>query len=118
MASSQSGETIGTVRSALHQAICEQSFAIASETNPEIIERATAAKDACEQLDYELASAGSAHILVNELTLRVPHAATLNVVQAGAGVCAANRTAWKLATETDVHRPVVNFSFLSCTIQQ
>ena len=76
MASSQSGETIGTVRSALHQAICEQSFAIACETDPAIIERATAAKDACEQLDHELANAGSAHILVNELTLRVPHAAT------------------------------------------
>ena len=73
MASSQSGETIGTVRSALHEAISQQTAYLSQATGSRFTS-AFAARDACEALDRELALTGT-HVIVNQLQLKVPQAA-------------------------------------------
>jgi len=72
---SSSGESAATVLTALHQAIAEQSRFIETSCDVDAIGRASAAKDACEELCASLASC-QAHDILQELTFKTPAAAS------------------------------------------
>ena len=72
---SSSGESAGTVLTALHQAISEQNIFIDACNDPSEVARAVAAREAFQELHAELSQLGSSEIL-QELTLRTPAAAS------------------------------------------